>query len=683
MFFKRRLNFILPALIAVIALLIVTVSFFVVRSSMLQSATDNVERQVRVELIGIQVSIEQFLKMGRRDAVLNVVSNFSAFPATYAMVMVDGNGKVLASTDYRDIGSSWHDLDYRASPEMIGQITVDRGTRVELDPGRNYVLGYSSICHDQVTKELRPQRCGFVFYQVDLAPTYASAMRSLRYQALMTSGGTILLALMIWGLLYGLLTRRADLLVRTAEAYGRGERGKRINLHGHDELAMIAQAVDGMLEKIEDDERILQSNESRMRAIFDAVTDALIIIDSRGAIVNCNSGFERIFGYGRDEIVRQNVKMLMPDPYQSQHDGYLSQWRNRGFIGDNVLGKGRELHGLRKNGLAFPVEVIVSPVDGHAEQLVVGVVRDITERKLAEEGLQLAQKVFENTTESIIISDHDNRIIKVNQAYVETTGYTQEEVVGANPNITSSGRHDKTFYQAMWKSITEQGMWSGEIWDRRKNGEVFPKWLSVNAIKNQFGRVTHYVGIFTDITNQKQTEQQLELLAYYDPLTNLPNRALFKDRLGQVVTLSNRQRGMAALLFVDLDGFKKVNDTLGHNVGDLLLEAVARRLEGCVRKSDTVARLGGDEFTVILSDVGNDEDVAIIGQKIIDSLQAVFKISGNDVHIGASVGIGLYPRDAEDSDTLIKHADIAMYAAKSSGKGGFKFFNEDLLNVDR
>ena len=295
-----------------------------------------------------------------------------------------------------------------------------------------------------------------------------------------------------------------------------------------------------------------------------------------------------------------------------------------------------------------------------------------------EANLRLASMVFEHASEAIVITDVECRIIDVNPAYEAMTGYRRDEVLGANPSVSRSDRHDQTFYAAMWRQIRETGGWRGEIWDRRKTGEVFPSRLTITAIKNAEGTVTHYVGIFNDISQQKANEEMLERLAYFDPLTRLPNRALFLERLRHHIAQAQRDGRPFALLFLDLDRFKYVNDTLGHTVGDELLVEVAGRIERCVRNSDTVARLSGDEFTVIVSNFNNVQGCAVVAAKIIDAVSEKFVIRGHDLHVGLSIGVAVYPEDGTDRDVLIKNADTAMYQAKEAGRGVYKFFTEEM-----
>ncbi|MFK5892336.1 MAG: EAL domain-containing protein [Pseudomonadota bacterium] len=303
---------------------------------------------------------------------------------------------------------------------------------------------------------------------------------------------------------------------------------------------------------------------------------------------------------------------------------------------------------------------------------------EINERIKAEEQLRLSSTVFKHSSEAILITDAKSRVIDCNQAYTEITGYSLQEIKGHNPNMASSGHHDKAFYQTMWQSINQDGCWTGEIWDRRKNGEIYPKRLSINAVFNNENNVSHYIGVFSDITHIKETEKKLENLAFRDALTGLPNRQLFHDRLSHELNHAHRQNNKVALLFIDLDQFKRVNDTLGHHVGDELLQEVAKRLQSCVRENDTVARLGGDEFTIILADLSSSNTAADTAQKVISTISKAIILHNHELFVGASIGISLYPDDSDKEDILIRNADAAMYHAKDKGRGNFQFFSEDI-----
>jgi diguanylate cyclase (GGDEF)-like protein/PAS domain S-box-containing protein len=306
---------------------------------------------------------------------------------------------------------------------------------------------------------------------------------------------------------------------------------------------------------------------------------------------------------------------------------------------------------------------------------------EIAQRKSAEEDLNLAANVIASSNEAIFVTDNRANIVEVNEAFCQITGYSRDEVLGKNPRVMGSGRNTGEFWKEFWATLVKTGHWRGEVWDRRKNGEVFPKLLSVSAIKGSQAVVTHYVGIFSDITQIKQSEARLEQLAHYDPLTQLPNRLLFRDRLNRALDRASRQNNMVALMFADLDGFKNVNDTFGHPKGDDLLSNVALRLTKCVRRADTVARLGGDEFTVIVPDVTDVGQVMWVAERIMKDLSRPYILDGEEIFTSASIGISLYPKDATDTDKMLQHADTAMYHAKSQGRNRFQFFSEE-MNIE-
>ncbi|MEI7841993.1 MAG: diguanylate cyclase [Gallionellaceae bacterium] len=294
--------------------------------------------------------------------------------------------------------------------------------------------------------------------------------------------------------------------------------------------------------------------------------------------------------------------------------------------------------------------------------------------KKSKEDLRLSAQVFVNSAEAIVITNAENNIIQVNKAFTDITGYAANEVVGHNPRILQSGQHDADFYKKMWEILLNTGSWQGEIMDRRKSGEIYPKWISMVVVRNERNEISNYIAMFSDITERRASFDRIQYLAHYDALTQLANRVLLNDHIEMAIVGAKRTHAKFAVIFMDLDRFKIVNDQLGHHIGDLLLQAVAERLRSCIRESDTVARLGGDEFVILLNNINDEKDAAGVAQKVIDQIGNVFEISGHEVSIGTSIGISIFPKHGADRQTLLKQADAAMYLAKEKGRNNFQFF---------
>ncbi|MCC7167343.1 MAG: EAL domain-containing protein [Rhodospirillales bacterium] len=306
---------------------------------------------------------------------------------------------------------------------------------------------------------------------------------------------------------------------------------------------------------------------------------------------------------------------------------------------------------------------------------MVGTLTDIDERRRIDDDLRLAASVFSTSLEGIVITDAEGTILSVNQAFTDITGYPAGEVVGNNPRLLKSDHHDDAFYADMWRDLQDKGSWQGEIWNRKRSGEAYLEWQSISSVKDSAGRIMRYVAVFSDITELRRKDERLRHQAYHDPLTDLPNRLLLQDRLGHALEQASRDKGAVALLFLDLDRFKVVNDSLGHEVGDRLLQAVATRLNATLRKSDTVARLGGDEFMIVLADHVSSAEVAHTAERILEALSEPVVLAGHALHVTASIGISLFPADGEDALALMKNADTAMYQAKAQGRNTFRFFD--------
>jgi diguanylate cyclase (GGDEF)-like protein/PAS domain S-box-containing protein len=293
---------------------------------------------------------------------------------------------------------------------------------------------------------------------------------------------------------------------------------------------------------------------------------------------------------------------------------------------------------------------------------------------------RLSATIIESADEGILITDARKIIRSVNPAFEKSTGYSAAEAIGRTPAMLKSGQHDKTFYRKMWEAISRVGHWHGEIWNRHKNGEIYPEWLSITAVKDSQQNITHYVGVFSDAHTQEYLLERLHHLAYYDGLTGLPNRRLFLDRLNMSISHAKRENQMLAVMFIDLDQFKQINDTLGHRVGDELLIAVAERMKGCLREEDTLARLAGDEFTAILPGIHHPDAATGVARKFLECCTRLLTVGGHALCVTASIGIAVYPDDGADADSLIHHADTAMYRIKGGGRNGYSCGTPDSDN---
>lgn len=420
--------------------------------------------------------------------------------------------------------------------------------------------------------------------------------------------------------------------------------------------------------------------EDAQRKLIQAVEQSpvsIIITDTKGVIEYVNRRFSQVTGYSADEVLGQRMNFAKSG--STPRDTYEDMW------GTILAGRewSGELLNRRKNGDLYWDYVRIMPVigpDGSVTHFV-SLQEDITRRRQDEETLRLWATVFENSGEGVMITDHENRIIHVNKAFTEISGYGAGEVIGKNPRMLGSGRHGDAFFEDMWNALTRTGHWQGEIWDRRKNGEVYPKWLGISAVRDPSGLPTHYVAIFSDISERKAAQDRIEHLAHHDPLTGLPNRVLLSDRFAQALAHADRTGARIAMLFLDLDRLKTINDSLGHAVGDKLLQTLVGRLLECVRETDTVSRQGGDEFVMLIADVPGPESVADIAQKILAHVGREFQVEGLTLTGSFSIGISLYPDDGEDFETLLRKADTAMYHAKEAGRNTYRFFTEQ-MNVN-
>lgn len=534
----------------------------------------------------------------------------------------------------------------------------------------------------------------------------------------------ILAALLAWR-----LTRRLYHLIGVAKDVESGKRKVRSNIAVEDEVGKLGLSFNKMLDTLSDSEREL----GRINRLYAAWTesseiivrekDEILLLESICRILANRVPFELVWvgvpgadgwiqtrafsGLSSEYLdmiivttdinrkeglgpvptaIREGtpkvINQFLEDSEAYWHDTALKF--NFNSVGAFPLSRGGKIYGciaVYSTEANFFSPALISLMGGLAGDITFALdnLDRENQQRAAAIKLEQAATVFEHSKEGIIVTDADNRIISVNRSFVEITGYHLDEVVGRDPRLLSSGRQDDDFYYQMWKSISTTGSWQGEVWNRRKNGEVYPESLTIICVENAAGDVINHLAIFSDISERKLAEDRIQQLAHYDVLTGLPNRVLFSDRLEQAMIAAQRNQSQVSLLFLDLDRFKQINDTLGHGIGDQLLQRVAQRLLDCVREQDTVSRQGGDEFIAVLLDT----DIAgaeLVAEKVLKSVTKLYSIEGHDLRISASIGISVFPDHAQDADSLIKYADVAMYKAKEGGRNRYLRF-EPSMNV--
>ena len=421
----------------------------------------------------------------------------------------------------------------------------------------------------------------------------------------------------------------------------------------------------------------MAGSEKSYISFFEVMNEGGVTLDTRGIILHANPSFAAMIGRPIDALRESSFISCMTSSEQPRIEKFLAN--NSSGICDSWLDTPDK-----------PLPVSISLKTVQTEHIVYQclVLSDLSERIKAEAEQRIAAFAFESQ-EGMVITDVHASILRVNKSFTEITGFAAEEIIGKNPNTFSSGRHDAAFFSAMWDSITRTGSWVGEIWNRRKNGEIYPEYLSISAVKDSNGTITNYVGAFTDITKAKAAEQSIQELAFFDPLTKLSNRRMLQQSLSQAMAASHRSGHTGAVLFIDLDNFKTINDTLGHATGDLLLLEVAKRLKSCVRAEDNVARQGGDEFVVMLEGLSKRplqaaKQAETIASKILDTLNQPYQLGGTEFHNTPSIGITFFNGHQLKIDDLFKQADIAMYQAKKEGRNTLRYFDpkmQDSINA--
>lgn len=496
----------------------------------------------------------------------------------------------------------------------------------------------------------------------------------------------LLMTLLAGGLIWWMLRRELFPMFATIEQLTvlseKGAHTQPLSIDSQNEIGDLIAAFNTLLAELARRETALKESEFRWKFAIEGSGDGLWDWDISGGKIFYSPTWKALLGYSEQDIssdlnewhqrIHADDKLMALAMMQEHLDGktptYVSEYR--------VLCKDGSYKWILDRGL------VVSRNQQNEALRVIGTFSDISERKAAEDNLRIAAAVFESQ-EGMIVADPDGLILRVNHAFSKISGYSAEDVVGKTPKVLSSGLHDKSFYDAMWETIRRKGTWEGEVWNRRKNGQAYLEYLIITVVKDNAGKIINYVATMTDVTMRKEASDEIHHLAFYDPLTQLPNRRLLQDRLKHALAASARSGRRGALLFLDLDHFKTLNDTLGHDMGDLLLQQVSVRLTGCVRKVDTVARIGGDEFVVLLEDLSPHAIEAaaqteIVAAKVLVSLSKPFHIGTHVHHTTGSIGATLFIDHEAGVEAILKQADIAMYQAKYSGRNAIRFFDQDM-----
>jgi diguanylate cyclase (GGDEF)-like protein/PAS domain S-box-containing protein len=510
-------------------------------------------------------------------------------------------------------------------------------------------------------------------------------IRTMQQRMLLaTLGLTLLAGVLTWWMLRRQLApmlEAVNTLARLSDPAQRDLPLQPLAIQEQDEVGELIGGLNHLLATLGQREQALRDSEERFRTLVEWSPDA-VVVHVQGQIVYVNPAALALYGAVAPQ---QLVGRPIVEQLHSDSRGLVRQRvQHVAETGQNVGVAALQMFKL--DGTLMDVEAQSASIRFDGTKAVHTVLRDITTRKQAELELRIAATAFESQ-QGMLVTDGHWKILRVNQAFTDITGFSAEEAVGKTPSdLLRSGLHDAAFFEQMLADLGRSGTWQGEIWDRRKNGELFPGWFALTAIKDEQGQISHYVDTFTDITARKAAEEQIQNLAFFDPLTGLPNRRLLMDRLTLTMANHARDQHFGALLFVDLDNFKTLNDTHGHHMGDLLLQEVARRLSTCIRKGDTVARLGGDEFVVMLEDLGQLSLVAVthaesVGDKVLSVLQQNYLLAGVVHHSTPSIGITLFGEHEEGIEEPLKRADLAMYQAKGAGRNTLRFFDPHMQAV--
>lgn len=666
---KASLAFMLVVLLAIGNVSIVQ---FLLRESDGVAATLNVAGKMR--MLGQRIGLEALAANRLADQTEPASADlFTAFEAAH---------------DALRLGGRVFDLDIPAVPASLAPQLQD--IRQAWDQYRHIVNALPGALSDErkAVADLTRTSTDLLARTEALMDRLVIQAREVQRRALYSAYALFALDILLLGLAGWVVSRRIlhpiHALVQQCRALAAGDYSARSSLPPGDELGELGQSLNDsaahigqLLRDIEQEHAALADAQAMFEGLSDNTVAGIYMVDETLRFIHANARLAEILGYpqavladgfpldrvfvGRDcEIVRAQV---------------LDRLQGR------VTHTRYECTARRADGDPIELEIFGSLMSLHGRRTLIGIIFDITERKRAEASARRAALVYAHTSEAMVVTDADGVIQDVNPAFTAVTGYGPQDVLGRTMNVLSSGRHDKDFYRAMWAELQATGRWNGDICNRRKSGEEYVERLSINTSYNEDGSVNCHIGLFSDVTEKRRREATIWHQANHDHLTQLPNRQMFEENLRRSIE-HTRQGGLPfALVFLDLDFFKDVNDSLGHEAGDHLLRLVARRLRESVRSSDLVARLGGDEFTLLVRDLQNPDDIFPLADKVQDLLSQPFSLGEHTVRISASMGAAIYPRDGDNDRELLRAADLAMYAAKEEGRNHFRVYSVEMRGL--
>ncbi|MFA6971280.1 MAG: EAL domain-containing protein [Gallionella sp.] len=678
---KKRLSFLIPLILVIVSLTSSYLMYLQEDRADKAAIEKAAITEATLQMGGLQNGLYNRLTAGDGQQALLSLSLAATYPTVRTLMLVDEQHRVLMANRYNWKGELAGTLSSFSDAQASQVVGSGAGSLAFSASESTLLQGYFPliIAYKQGGLE---KTMGLLYVEYDISHELRKEEKSTIAQALIFAAITLFASGFIGMLLHFLVTRRVNLLTSVSSRLAAGDYTARTALKGDDELSELGRSFDVMAQRMT--ENIARQEQQRAflaeaqkighfgswehdllsgQLTWSDEIFRLFEIDQANFVPSYEAFLNIVHPEDRERVSQAYCNSLLDrQPYQITHrlltpDGRV-KWVEERCSNDFDAGA----HAVRS----------------------VGTVQDVTEREETASQLRIAAVAFE-TQEAIMVTDKDANIIRVNRAFEESTGYSEAEVVGKNPRMLSSGRHDDAFYADMWEQIKVDGMWAGELWDRRKSGEVYPKWLTITAVKSH-GEISHYVAVFLDITERKRAEEEIHNLAYFDPLTNLPNRRLLLDRMRIALAQSARSKNCGALMFIDLDYFKVLNDTKGHEYGDKMLIEVAHRLAACVRDADSVARFGGDEFVVLLEGLSvNQESAATqastIAEKIRESLSQTYVIEDYAHESSPSIGVVLFCGHEVEINELFKRADLAMYQAKECGRNMVRFFEPKMQAV--